>query len=146
MLILFIRLGRSGYLKDAFVDIDKRLQGFIGNKTTTNIINPLEESKEIVLNLSNLYQFKKEIELDNNKEEIYDRLSQVFINQFNIESFTFIEINTIKQKMTIVKEMGNVNGEQNVALDLSNNASGIYMVQIVTDRGTITKRLTLRSK
>ena len=92
-------------LKDAFIDIDKRLQGFIGSKTTT-IINPLEESKEIVLNLSNLYQFKKEIELDNNKEEIYDRLSQIFINQFNIESFTFIEIDSSKQKMNIVKEVG----------------------------------------
>lgn len=93
-------------LKDAFIDIDKRLQGFIGNKTSTNIINPLEESKEIVLNLSNLYQFKKEIELDNSKEEIYDRLSQVFINQFDIESFTFIEIDSSKEKMNIVKEVG----------------------------------------
>ncbi|MAC83912.1 MAG: hypothetical protein CL624_07230 [Arcobacter sp.] len=93
-------------LKNAFIDIDKRLQGFIGNKTTTNIINPLEESKEIVLNLSNIYQFKKEIELDNNKEEIYDRLSQIFINQFNIESFSFIEIDASKHKMSIVKEVG----------------------------------------
>lgn len=93
-------------LKDSFTDIDKRLQGFIGNKTTTNIINPLEESKEIVLNLSNLYQFKKEIELDNSKDEIYDRLSQIFINQFDIKSFTFIEIDSLKQKMNIVKEVG----------------------------------------
>ena len=93
-------------LKDAFIDIDKRLQGFIGNKSGTNIINPLEESKEIVLNLSNLYQFKKEIELDNSKDEIYDRLSQVFINQFEIESFSFVEIDTRKHKMNIVKEVG----------------------------------------
>ena len=93
-------------LKDSFVDIEKRLQGFIGNKSTMNIINPLEESKEIILNLSNLYQFKKEIELDNTKEEIYDRLSQVFQNQFGIKCFTFVEIDSTKHKMYIVKEVG----------------------------------------
>ncbi len=49
-------------------------------------------------------------------------------------------------RAVLVKDLGNVNGAQNVSLDLSNNASGIYMVQIVTDEGTITKRLTLRNK
>ncbi|MBU3013142.1 GGDEF domain-containing protein [Poseidonibacter lekithochrous] len=94
-------------LKDAFVDIEKRMQRFIGNKSTMSSNNPLEESKDIILNLSNLYQFKKEIELDNTKEEIYDRLAQVFENQFGIESFTFLEINMNKHKMNVVKEVGN---------------------------------------
>lgn len=92
--------------KNTATDIDKKLKGFIGSKIN-NQINPLEDSKEIVLNLSNLYQFKKEIELDNTKEEIYNRLSEVFINQFNINNFTFIEIDTSKQKMTTIKEVGN---------------------------------------
>lgn len=94
-------------LKDAFVDIEKRMQRFIGNKSTMSSNNPLEESKDIILNLSNLYQFKKEIELDNTKEEIYDRLAQVFENQFGIESFTFLEINMNKHKINVVKEVGN---------------------------------------
>ena len=91
--------------KDTATDIDKKLKGFIGTKIN-NQINPLEDSKEIVLNLSNLYQFKKEIELDNTKEEIYNRLSEIFINQFNFKNFTFIEIDTSKQKMTTIKEVG----------------------------------------
>ena len=36
--------------------------------------------------------------------------------------------------------------ERLTVIVLSNNASGIYMVQIVTEEGTITKRITLRSK
>ena len=38
--------------KDTATDIDKKLKGFIGTKIN-NQINPLEDSKEIVLNLSN---------------------------------------------------------------------------------------------
>jgi two-component system, cell cycle response regulator len=92
--------------KNTATDIDKKLKGFIGTKIN-NQVNPLEDSKEIVLNLSNLYQFKKEIELDNTKEEIYNRLSEIFTNQFNFKNFTFMEIDTSKQKMSTIKEVGN---------------------------------------
>ena len=92
--------------KDTSTDIDKKLKGFIGSKINKHV-NPLEDSKEIVQNLSNLYQFKKEIELDNTKEEIYNRLAEIFTNQFKLTSFTFIEIDLSKRKMTTVKEIGN---------------------------------------
>lgn len=92
--------------KDTATDIDKKLRGFIGSKID-NQINPLDDSKEIVLNLSNLYQFKKEIELDNTKEEIYNRLSEIFMNQFKISNFSFVEIDVSKQKMNTIKEIGN---------------------------------------
>lgn len=92
--------------KDTATDIDKKLRGFIGSKID-NQINPLDDSKEIVLNLSNLYQFKKEIELDNTKEEIYNRLSEIFMNQFKISNFSFVEIDVFKQKMNTIKEVGN---------------------------------------
>lgn len=92
--------------KDTTTDIDKKLKGFIGSKIS-NQTNPLQDSKDIVLNLSNLYQFKKEIELDNTKEEIYNRLSEIFINQFKISNFTFIEVDVAKHKMNTTKEVGN---------------------------------------
>jgi diguanylate cyclase (GGDEF)-like protein len=88
-------------------DIDRKLQGFIGYTTSNKNRNPLNESKDIINNLSNLYQFKKQVELDNSKEEIYTRLAQVFINKFNIKNFTFIEINMLSQKMEIVQKVGN---------------------------------------
>lgn len=93
--------------KDTSVDIDKKLRGFIGYKSANASDSPLADSKEIISNLSNLYQFKKEIELDNTKEEIYERLSQIFINQFDIKNFTFVEIDMVKQKMFTVVQYGN---------------------------------------
>lgn len=85
-------------------EIDKKLKGFIGAKT--NIDNPLEDSRLMVTNLSNLYQYKKEIELDNSKEEIYNRLAEVFINQFEIKNFTIVEINITKKKKQIIIDKG----------------------------------------
>lgn len=93
--------------KDTSIDIEKKLQGFIGYKSQQGT-DPLNESKEIIDNLSNLYQFKKEIELDNTREEIYSRLSQVFINKFNLTTFTFVEIDMLKHKMTTVIKEGNM--------------------------------------
>ena len=93
--------------KETSVDIDKKLQGFIGYKTNNKYRNPLNESKEIINNLSNLYQFKKQVELDDSKEEIYSRISQVFINKFGIKNFTFIEVNMSTGKMEKVQEFGN---------------------------------------
>lgn len=90
--------------KSTSYEIDKKLKGFIGAKT--NIDNPLEDSKLMVTNLSNLYQYKKEIELDNSKEEIYNRLAEVFINQFEIKNFTIVEINITKKKKQIIIDKG----------------------------------------
>ncbi len=86
------------------MDIDEKLQGFIGYKNSKT--NPLDESKEIIDNLSNLYQFKKQVELDNTKDEIYRRISEVFQNKFKIKNFTFFEIDIKKQKMQKVIEIG----------------------------------------
>lgn len=44
------------------------------------------------------------------------------------------------------KDLGKVEGPTEVAFDLSNEASGVYMVQITSDSGVITKRITVRNK
>jgi len=92
-------------LKETSTDIDKKLKGFIGEESYTQS-NSLEDSKQIVTNLSALYQFKKEIEQDNTKEEIYNRVSEVLQNQFHLENFTFIETDTKERKMKVVKQLG----------------------------------------
>ncbi|NVJ54241.1 MAG: GGDEF domain-containing protein [Campylobacteraceae bacterium] len=92
--------------KDTAVDIDKKLQGFVGFKASNKNRNPLKDSKEIIDNLSNLYQFKKQIELDNTKEEIYDRLAEVLKNKFKLKNFSFVEIDMKKYKMTTMKQCG----------------------------------------
>jgi len=93
--------------KETAGDIDKKLQGFIGYKTSNIDRNPLKESKEIIDNLSNLYQFKKQVELDSTLDEIYTRLAQVFENKFELKNFTFIEIDMLKHKMKKLIQRGN---------------------------------------
>ncbi len=92
--------------KDTAGDIDKKLQGFVGHNISNKNRNPLNESKEIINNLSNLYQFKKQVEHDDTKEEIYSRLADVLKNKFKITNFTFVEIDMLKHKMTKVQESG----------------------------------------
>jgi len=92
--------------KDTTDDIDKKLQVYTGYRVSTSKRNPLKESKIIVDNLSNLYQYKKQIELDNTLEEIYNRLKEIFQNKFGLENFTFIQIDSSKQKMKKVAQSG----------------------------------------
>ncbi len=92
--------------KDTTEDIDKKLQGFVGYHVSNKVRNPLKDSKDIISKLSNLYQFKKQVEKDDTKEEIYKRLSEVLLYRFNIENFTFIEINMLQHKMKKVVEHG----------------------------------------
>jgi len=92
--------------KETAGDIDKKLQGFIGYKISNIDRNPLKESKEIIDNLSNLYQFKKQVELDSCLSEIYNRLAQMLENKFNQKNFTFVEIDMVKQKMTKLVQRG----------------------------------------
>ena len=93
--------------EDTSKDIDNKLQGFVGYRDRSNLnTNPLNESKDIIDNLSNLYQFKKQVELDNTKEEIYNRIAQVFENKFNLKNFTFFEIDIKKQKMEKLISVG----------------------------------------
>ncbi|WP_419769856.1 MAG: GGDEF domain-containing protein [Candidatus Marinarcus sp.] len=95
--------------KETFTDIDKKLKYFIGQTTSKESQTPLDESKLIITNLSNLYQFKKEIEQDQTKDEIYDRLAQVLKNQFHLKYFTIIETNLKDEKRVIIKQVGNLN-------------------------------------
>jgi len=83
-------------LKSTFIDIDRKLKSFVGSSAGSNK-NPFIESNEIITNLSHLYQYKKEIQLDKNKGDIYNRLGQVFTNKFNIKYLNVFEINEFKK-------------------------------------------------
>ena len=71
-----------------------------------------------------------------------------FTVNFNLSKDQDVSIKVIDAlgRSVLLKELGKVNGAQSIGLDLSNNASGIYMVQIVSEEGTITRRITLQSK
>lgn len=92
-------------LSTTFNDIDKKLNIFIGNQYNYSL-NPLVKSQKIIGNLSQIYQFKKEIEIDNTKEAIYERLAQILKNKFHQYQFMFLEENLEKNSSTIVYKLG----------------------------------------
>jgi len=92
-------------LSTTFTDIDKKLNVFVGNQiNTTN--NPLLNSQRIIGNLAEIYQFKKEIEIDNTVDEIYFRLAQILKNKFRLTQFTFMEQNYLKNETNVVYTTG----------------------------------------
>ena len=94
-------------VKDTISNIDSKLQGFIDYREKNETYsNPLTESRNIIDNLSDLYQFKKHVELDDSKQEIYTRLSEVFENKFKIENFSFFEIDNKKHKIDKIISKG----------------------------------------
>ena len=88
-------------LSMTLTDIDNKLNIFVGNQTNTSS-NPLNNAQKIIGNLSEIYQFKKEIELDKTKDEIYNRIAQILKNKFNLKNFNFMELNFKTNKTLLV--------------------------------------------
>ena len=107
-------------LKNTFESIDKKLKTFIGNKTVTNE-NPIDNASEIISKLTLIYQFKKEIEQDDSKQAIYNRIAQIFVSQFNLKHFNIIEIDNIQKISNIALEYGSLNVCKNKILDNPKN-------------------------
>ncbi|MEA3383303.1 MAG: GGDEF domain-containing protein [Campylobacterota bacterium] len=93
-------------LSTTFSDIDKKLNIFVGDNPYHSQ-NPLINSQRVIGNLSDIYQFKKEIEIDSTKDEIYERLSQILQNKFDFHKFIFMEQNYETNKNIVVYKQGN---------------------------------------
>jgi diguanylate cyclase (GGDEF)-like protein len=94
-----------GKLEKTFGQIDKKLRTFVASRTC-NISDPLTDAEEIITSLTRLYQFKKAIELDRTKEDIYNRLAYVLENYFHIPNFTFAEITNQTNESQVILEFG----------------------------------------
>jgi diguanylate cyclase (GGDEF)-like protein len=90
-------------IQGTFGDIKYNLSTFIPNNCVSSA-DPLFEAKIIIQELSDIYKFKKTIELDESKETIYNRLIDVLKIKFEIESFSVYEIDTkLNQRKLIYK-------------------------------------------
>lgn len=59
--------------------------------------DPIEESKNIIKELSDIYKFKKTIELDADKEAIIERFAYILEHKFALKKFALTEINVKTQ-------------------------------------------------
>jgi len=93
-------------LDETFIAIDNKLKGLTGHIAIRGAVNPIEDANMIVDNLSNIFQFKKAIELDETKDDIYARLGQILNNKFKLNHFTIVEVNHKLETMDIVFKSG----------------------------------------
>jgi len=80
-----------GKMDETFGQIKTNLATFL-TQSKLACDDPLQEAQIIIKELSDIYKFKKTIELDNTKAEIYKRLVYIISEKFNIKSFSLFEI------------------------------------------------------
>ncbi|MFK5938509.1 MAG: GGDEF domain-containing protein [Sulfurimonas sp.] len=88
-------------IQSTFGDIKYDLSTFIPNNCVSSS-DPLHEAKVIIQELSDIYKFKKTIELDESKEIVYSRLIDILKTKFNIENFSFYEVESQSQKRELI--------------------------------------------
>ena len=97
---------------NTFLDKLNESFGVIEEKYTTLIEkeksdNPLNDAKETIEQLANIFKFKRMIEEDDTVEEIYNRLTNV-LESFQIESFSVIGIDNTELKSFEIYSKGNI--------------------------------------
>lgn len=88
-------------MEETFGEIKHSLATFM-TKSNISCSDPLFEAKIIIKELSDIYKFKKTIELDNTKEKVYDRLVNVFQEKFGIKNFSLFEVDIVNKKRTLI--------------------------------------------
>jgi len=82
-------------MQETFGDIKYNLSTFIPQGCISSS-DPLYEAKTIIKELSDIYKFKKTIELDLSKEIVYKRIVDALKNKYEFKHFAFYEINVAK--------------------------------------------------
>ena len=88
-------------MQETFGDIKHNLSIFIPQGYIASH-DPLQEAKTIIGELSDIYKFKKTIELDSTKEIIYQRIIDVLHNKYELSHFAFYEIDTLKETRELI--------------------------------------------
>ncbi|WP_332445105.1 diguanylate cyclase [Wolinella succinogenes] len=73
-------------------DIDRRISILIAYNKNQYNSNPLIRTKEIIGELADVYKFRRNIELLDKKEEVYDNITAIFLYKLNLKRFTIIQV------------------------------------------------------
>jgi len=107
-------------MRSIFGGIHKELATLIPPSVDSSS-SALDDASNIIHELSDMYKFKKTIELDNAKEDIYKRIIYIIENQFKINSFVFSEINRDSNKRVVFYK-NNVSQEQLACIEETKEA------------------------
>jgi len=88
-------------MQETFGDIKENLGTFIPQGCVASS-DPLYEAKTIIKELSDIYKFKKTIELDASKKDVYDRIIDILKLKYKLTHFAFYEINNVTSERRII--------------------------------------------
>jgi len=88
-------------MQETFGDIKYNLSTFIPQGGCSSS-DPLYQAKTIIKELSDIYKFKKTIELDESRDVIYSRITDIFKSKYHIDEFSIYEINNITKERKVI--------------------------------------------
>jgi len=91
-------------LKESFGVIEEKYTSLIEKEKSND---PLNDAKETISHLANIFKFKRMIEEDETCDEIFLRLIDV-LNSFNLHSFALIGIDNNDKKSEIIYQKGDI--------------------------------------
>ena len=111
-------------MDETFGQVRNSLSTFV-SKVDCNQNDPLNEASLIINELADVYRFKRTIELDKEKDHIYNRLIHLFEDKFSIKHFALYEVNHVqKHRKLIYISSGSNKQSESFCSELSiNNAS-----------------------
>ncbi len=106
-------------LESTFNNLKNSLSTFVTSSQIT-CQNPLEESKKIINELSDIYKFKKTIELDRTYKDIFERIYYILEERFEIKNYKFYLIDKEKNERELIHQRGDI--EECDCSDVDKNA------------------------
>ncbi|MFA5233239.1 MAG: GGDEF domain-containing protein [Sulfurimonas sp.] len=88
-------------MQETFGDIKYNLATFIPQGCVSSS-DPLHEAKTIISELSDIYKFKKTIELDASKSEVYTRIIDILKLKYHVGHFAFYEVNNVTSERKLI--------------------------------------------
>jgi GGDEF domain-containing protein len=88
-------------MQETFGDIKYNLATFIPQGCVSSS-DPLHEAKTIISELSDIYKFKKTIELDASKDEVYRRIIDILKLKYHVGHFAFYEVNNVTSERKLI--------------------------------------------
>jgi len=88
-------------MQDAFGSIKDQLRTFVA-RSNISCSDPLQEARNIIHELSDIYKFKKTIELDNDKYAIYERIYHLLKQKFELKHFALYEVNHVRKERKLL--------------------------------------------
>lgn len=102
-------------MQETFGDIKYNLATFIPQGAALSN-DPLHEAKTIISELSDIYKFKKTIELDGSKDEVYTRIIDILKLKYHVGHFAFYEVNNVTAERKLIYSTE----EENICFEKTN--------------------------